>query len=115
MTKQLPTRRIGALLLAPAAMIMLSGCIAQTAVDIVTAPVKIASKGVDLATTSQSEADEKRGREIRRREEQLGKLQRDYDKQFARCEDGERAACLRARNIYAEIQQIFPTVPVEQE
>lgn len=48
---------------------MLSGCIAQTAVDIVTLPVKVASKTVDVLTTSQSEADEKRGREIRKREE----------------------------------------------
>ena len=37
-------------------------------------------KAVDLATTSQSEADEKRGREMRQREERLGKLQREFDK-----------------------------------
>ena len=48
---------------------MLSGCIAQTALDIVTLPVKAASKTVDVLTTSQSEADENRGREIRKREE----------------------------------------------
>ena len=51
----------------------LGGCIAQTAVDIVTLPVKAASKTVDVLTTSQSEADEKRGREIRKREECIGK------------------------------------------
>ncbi len=34
---------------------------------------KVASKSVDLATTSQSEADQKRGRQIRQREERLGK------------------------------------------
>jgi hypothetical protein len=54
----------------------LSGCIvgtvASTAVDVVTLPVKAASKGVDLATTSQSEADEKRGRAIRKQEECVG-------------------------------------------
>jgi hypothetical protein len=58
----------------------LSGCIvgtvASTAVDVVTLPVKAASKGVDLATTSQSEADEKRGRAIRKQEECVGKAQR---------------------------------------
>ena len=53
----------------------LSGCIG-TLVDVATAPVKVVSKGVDLATTSQSERDEKRGREIRQREERLGKLER---------------------------------------
>jgi hypothetical protein len=54
----------------------LGGCIAQTAVDLVTLPVKAASKTVDVLTTSQSEADEKRGREIRKREECMGKEQR---------------------------------------
>ena len=41
--------------------LMLSGCLGTVA-DVVTAPVKVVSKGVDLATTSQSESDEKRGR-----------------------------------------------------
>jgi hypothetical protein len=44
----------------------LCGCtVAKTAVDVVTLPVKVASAGVDAVTTSQSEADEMRGREIR--------------------------------------------------
>jgi len=51
----------------------LGGCLAQAAVDVVTLPVRVVSKGVDLATTSQSEADEKRGREIRKQEEREGK------------------------------------------
>jgi hypothetical protein len=51
----------------------LTGCLARTAVDIVTLPVKVASAGVDAVTTSQSEADEKRGRALRRHEECLGK------------------------------------------
>jgi hypothetical protein len=55
----------------------LSGCIvgtvAKTAVDVVTLPVKVASAGVDAVTTSQKEADEKRGREIRKQEEERGK------------------------------------------
>ena len=55
---------------------LLSGCIARTAVDVVTLPVKVASSTVDLLTTSQSEADEKRGRELRKREECLGREQR---------------------------------------
>ena len=56
---------------------ILSGCIvgtvASTAVDVVTLPVKVVSAGVDAATTSQSEADEKRGREIRKAEEERGR------------------------------------------
>ena len=59
-----------------AAVPPLSGCvgtIAKTAVDIVTLPVKVASAGVDAVTTSQNEADEKRGRELRRQDEERGK------------------------------------------
>jgi hypothetical protein len=70
---------------------LLSGCVvasvAETAVDIVTLPVDVASKGVDLATTSQSEADEKRGRELRRAEEKAGKEARERE---ARCRKGKQ-------------------------
>ena len=59
----------------------LSGCVvaqvADTAVDVVSLPVKAVSAGVDAATTSQSEADEKRGREIRKAEEKAGKEARE--------------------------------------
>ena len=59
----------------------LSGCVvgtvAKTAVDVVTLPVKVVSKGVDLATTSQSEADEKRGRELRKADEQRAREARE--------------------------------------
>ena len=66
-----------ALLLFPASL-MLSGCytVAKTAVDVVTLPLKAVSAGVDAATTSQSEADEKRGRELRKAEEEAGQHQR---------------------------------------
>ena len=55
-----------------AAAFALQGCLAKTAISAVTLPVKVASSGVDMATTSQSEADQKRGREIRQREERVG-------------------------------------------
>ena len=54
----------------------LGGCVAQTALDVATLPVKIASAGVDAVTTSQKEADRKRGRQIRRQEECVGKEDR---------------------------------------
>ncbi|HET7710122.1 MAG TPA: hypothetical protein VFK50_11445 [Sphingomicrobium sp.] len=61
--------------------LLLSGCIvgrvAETAVDVVTLPVKAVSAGVDAATTSQSEADEKRGREARQADETRGKQLRE--------------------------------------
>ena len=41
------------------------GAIAGAAVDVATLPVKVASAGIDAVTTSQAEADQKRGRELR--------------------------------------------------
>ena len=65
------------LILVAAAVPLVSGCVvgtvAKTAVDVATIPVKVASAGVDAATTSQSERDEKRGRELRKEEERRGK------------------------------------------
>lgn len=49
--------------------LIVSGCLARTAVDIVTLPIKVASKAVDVATTSQAEADRNRGRELRKADE----------------------------------------------
>ena len=91
-----------ALALAP----LLSGCLAKTALDVVTAPVKVAGKAVDMATTSQSEADEKRGRELRQREERIGKLERRYRAQSRDCADGDRDACEQARATTAEIDRL---------
>lgn len=97
------------------AALALQGCLAKAAWDVATLPVKAGSKAVDLATTSQSEADENRGREIRKREEELGKLERRYREQREDCEDGKRKACEKARETYAEIQRILPTIPYEPE
>ena len=66
-------RALLVLLAAPALSGCVVGTIANTAVDVVTLPVKVASAGVDAATTSQSEADEKRGREMRKAEEERGR------------------------------------------
>ena len=96
------------LILTPA----LSGCIASTVVDVVTLPVKAASSAVDAVTTSQSEADENRGREMRKREERLGKLERQYAEEMEDCDRGQENACEEARRTYAEIQALLPTVPV---
>lgn len=76
------------LILVPAGL-LLSGCIARTAVDLVALPVKVASAGVDAVTTSQAEADQKRGREIRKEEERLGRLARRCERRPEREECGE--------------------------
>ena len=100
---------------AAVATVALPGCLAKTALDVATLPVKVASRGVDIATTSQAEADQKRGREIRRREERLGELQRDYERNIKKCGDGDRRACDHARENYAEMQVLMPGIPVEPE
>jgi hypothetical protein len=70
--------------------LLLGGCVvetvAKTAVDVATIPVKIVSAGVDAATTSQSEHDEKRGREARKQDEERGKQMR---LGYERCRKGK--------------------------
>jgi hypothetical protein len=73
------------------AALALPGCLAKTALDVATIPVKVASAGVDAAITTQAEADRKRGRQIRRQEECIGKEERQARKQdrepdYAKCE-----------------------------
>lgn len=84
---------------------LLSGCIG-TATKVVTAPVRMTGKAIDMATTSQSESDEKRGREMRKREEKMGKLQRQYEKHMRQCDDGDDRACLKARDDHAEMEHL---------
>jgi hypothetical protein len=83
------------------AALALQGCVAKAVVSAVTLPVRAVGAGVDAVTTSQSEADEKRGREIRKREERLGELERQYAKQMDRCRNGNDDACDKAREIEA--------------
>lgn len=92
------------LLLSGAALLLLQGCVASVVKDVVTAPVKIVSKTADVLTTSQSEADEKRGRELRKREEEIGKLARQRDKARSRCEDGNEQACAKAAELDEQIE-----------
>lgn len=49
------------------AMLLLPACIAKTAVDVATMPVKAGAQAADWATTSQDEADRNHGRELRKR------------------------------------------------
>ena len=70
---------------------LLGGCV-STVATVVTAPVRVAAKGVDWATTSQSEADRNRGRKIRKAEEKARKAcRREVDG------DDAREQCMRAR------------------
>ena len=105
--------RAVAITLLAAMCLLASGCVAKTLVDVATLPVRAGAKAVDLATTSQSEADENRGRELRKREERLGKLERSYANQRKKCDEGSEEACAEAQATYAEIEELLPTIPVE--
>jgi hypothetical protein len=77
-----------AFLILATASLLLGGCVAaqvaQTAVDVVSIPVKVVGEGVDAVTTSQAEADRRRGRQIRQEEERLGREARLRERQRAR-------------------------------
>jgi hypothetical protein len=81
--------------------LLLGGCVvgtvAHTAVDVVTLPVKVASAGVDAVTTSQSEADEKRGRALRKAEEERGRQLRQAEER-----------CRKGRPLPADVCRMVP-------
>lgn len=91
------------LIAAVAPILVLQGCVTSIVKEVVTAPIKIVSKTADVLTTSQSEADEKRGKQIRMREENLGKLARKSDKARKKCADGDNDACSEQEALEAEI------------
>lgn len=69
----------------------LGGCLARTAVDVATMPVKAVGWTADKLTTSQSEADEKRGRELRKADERRAKEEKRRAKELKRQRDQIRA------------------------
>ena len=87
----------------PLAAFAFSGC---TVAEVVTAPI-------DALTTTQSEADYNRGKALRKREERLEKLQRQYPKRVEECAEGDAKACAKAEEINAEIEALLPTIPKE--
>ena len=93
---------IAALLAAP----LLAGCVSAVK-TVVTAPVKAVGQVADWSTTSQDEADRNRGREMRKREEELGKLSRQRDKAAERCRSGNEDQCERAEVLDHEIEAVM--------
>ena len=81
--------------------LLLSGCLVKTAVDVATLPVRAVGAGVDAVTTSQAEADQRRGRQIREEEQREGRIAR-------RCErHPDRDEC-RARRAQQEGEEPAP-------
>jgi len=81
--------RILATFAAIGAMIMLPGCIAKTALDVATLPVRAGAQAADWATTSQDEADRNYGRHMRKQEAREAKEQK-------KAEEQRRRECRRA-------------------
>ncbi|HTM94507.1 MAG TPA: hypothetical protein VL100_01620 [Croceibacterium sp.] len=104
-------RPIVRLIVTSSAALTLQGCLAKTVVDVATMPVKAAGQAADWATTSQDEADRNRGRELRQREERFGKLERDYARQYDKCQDGDAKACAQAQATWDEMQTLKDTLP----
>ena len=102
------------------ALTTLPGCVAKSAFDLATMPVRVGARAVnttadayDRVTVSQSERDQKRGREIRRREERYGELSRDYDRALRKCDRGNEDACTIARKTYGEMNAMRSSLPYE--
>lgn len=76
--------RVALLLLLPLA---LGGCIAKTAVDVATMPVRAVGWTADKLTTSPAEADRNRGRALRKQEQRERKEAKRRARQLQRERD----------------------------
>ncbi len=92
------------LITASCAMV-LSGCV-STAASIITAPVRAVGQVADWTTTSQDESDRNRGRVMRAREEQLGRLDRQRRQAAERCEKGDEEKCAAAAHLDLQIAEL---------
>ena len=75
-------------LILPIALLSLSGCIAKTAVDIVTLPVRAVGQTADWMTTSQEESDRNYGKKMRKAEAREGKERKDWEKRCRKDPEG---------------------------
>jgi hypothetical protein len=72
--------RKGSIMLAATLPLLSGGCVAKTAFDVVTLPVKAAGQAADWATTSQDEADRNAGRKLRKQEAREGRERKAHQK-----------------------------------
>jgi hypothetical protein len=70
-----------AILMAGLLPLLSGGCIAKTAWDVATLPVKAAGQGLDWATTSQEESDRNYGRKMRKQEAKEGRERKKADEE----------------------------------
>lgn len=71
--------RNGLIIVVATLPLLSGGCVAKTALDVVTAPVKVVGKAADWATTSQDEADRNYGRKMREKEAKEGRERKKQD------------------------------------
>ena len=69
---------------APLLLVMLPGCIAKTALDVATMPVRAGAQAADWATTSQDEADRNYGRRMREQEAREARERKKVEEQRRR-------------------------------
>lgn len=67
-------------ILAAALPLLTGGCLAKTAYNVATAPIKAGGQIVDWTTTSQDEADRNYGRKMRKKEAEEGRERRKWEK-----------------------------------
>lgn len=70
-------------------MLLLPGCIAKTALDVATLPVRAGAQAADWATTSQEESDRNYDRRMRKQEAQEARERK-------KAEEQRRRECRRA-------------------
>ena len=68
----------------PALLLLAPGCVAKTALDVATLPVRAGSQAVDWSTTSREEADRNYGRKMRKQEAREEKERRRAGKEQAK-------------------------------
>ena len=95
------------------AALTLTGCSVGTLVNVAGAPVRVAGKAVDMSTTSQSEADENRGRKLRRLEDEYGRLERRYRKEAKRCAKGQPKSCDKRDALEEKMATIRAQLPAQ--
>ncbi len=78
------------IVLALALPLLSGGCIAKTAWDVATLPVKATGQVVDWTTTSQEEADRNYGRKMRKKEAAEGRRLREENRRRKREEREDR-------------------------
>jgi hypothetical protein len=74
--------------------LLLPGCIAKTALDVATMPVKATAQAADWATTSQDESDRNYGRKMRKQEARDAReAKKAAEAQRKACEDAGYSDC----------------------